>query len=64
MVPIVEKEETESLAEEVFEKVFNILDYDGGGDITVGLKGFVGDRQLVCNVAHGLRDSCLCNFDI
>ena len=35
MVPIVEKEETESLAEEVFEKVFNILDYDGGGDITV-----------------------------
>ena len=35
MVPIVEKEETESSAEEVFEKVFNILDYDGGGDITV-----------------------------
>ena len=35
MVPIMEKEETESLAEEVFEKVFNILDYDGGGDITV-----------------------------
>eukprot|EP00943_MAST-04B_sp_MAST-4B-sp1_P009105 g9105.t1 len=35
MVPIMEKEETESLAADVFEKVFNILDYDGGGDITV-----------------------------
>ena len=35
MVPILEKEETESLAEEVFKKVFNILDYDNGGDITV-----------------------------
>jgi len=35
MVPIMEKEETESLAEDVFEKVFNILDYDGGGDISV-----------------------------
>ena len=35
MVPIMEKEETDCLAEEVFEKVFNILDYDGGGDTTV-----------------------------
>ena len=25
----------QSMIEEVFEKVFNILDYDGGGDITV-----------------------------